>query len=216
MVGMQSEDSEKLCSACGDGEMSFERARSFGLYRDSLRASILLLKFQSRERWGVKLGTLLVAPCHELLELSGADEALLVPVPLHGSRFRERGYNQAELLCRGLMRERGRASLRLETGALKKTRATPPQTGLSLSARHENVRGAFAVRTPERVRGRVAILVDDVMTTGATLSACATTLERAGASKVLGLTLARATPQFPDITGGRDRAGVDEFVPGRR
>jgi predicted amidophosphoribosyltransferase len=89
----------------------------------------------------------------------------------------------------------------LESRALKKTRATPPQAGLSRAARRENVRGVFVVTAPERVRARTLILVDDVMTTGATLSACAAELRRAGASEVLGLTLARATPQFPDTHG---------------
>jgi predicted amidophosphoribosyltransferase len=81
-----------------------------------------------------------------------------------------------------------------------------------LAARRENVRGVFAVTAPERVRDRVLILVDDVMTTGATLSSCATALKRAGARQVLGLTLARATPQFPDAGGDNGRVNVDEFA----
>jgi predicted amidophosphoribosyltransferase len=119
------EAAESLCPSCREGETQLERGRSFGLYRDALRAAILLLKFQRRERWGVRLGTLLVATCDDLLAMSGADEAMLVPVPLHASRFRQRGYNQAELLCRGLLRADGHGSLKLEAGALKKTRATP-------------------------------------------------------------------------------------------
>ncbi|MCJ7502755.1 MAG: hypothetical protein MUP80_06825, partial [Acidobacteriia bacterium] len=126
---------------------------------------------------------------------------ILVPVPLHSSRERERGFNQAELLAQGLARGLARAreigAPRLEAGCLRRTRATAPQTGLSLRARQENVRGVFSVVRPERVRERVVVLVDDVMTTGATLSACAQALKAAGARAVLALTLARATPEFP-------------------
>jgi predicted amidophosphoribosyltransferase len=81
---------------------------------------------------------------------------------------------------------------------LIRVRPTLPQVGLSPSARRENVRGVFSVAQPERVRNRTVLLVDDVMTTGATLSACAAALKRAGAARVLALSLARATPQFPD------------------
>jgi ComF family protein len=207
---------ETICPACRDGEMAFDGARSFGLYRDTLRAAILLLKFSRRERWGTKLGSLLTPVCKGLVASRDAGEAILVPVPLHTARQRERGYNQAELLALGLVRSfprlPGGAALSLDRGLLKKVRATPPQAGLSLAARRENVRGVFAVTAPERVRDRVLILVDDVMTTGATLSSCATALKRAGARQVLGLTLARATPQFPDAGGDNGRVNVDEFA----
>ena len=141
--------------------------------------------------------------------------ALVVPAPLHPSRKRERGFNQAELLARGLVRKLGRSGgkpgPRVETNCLTRIRATVPQTGLSLAARRENVQGAFAVERPERIRGRTIVLIDDVMTTGATLSACAIALKRAGASRVLALTLARAAPQFPDFSDSVPRIPVDEF-----
>jgi predicted amidophosphoribosyltransferase len=99
----------------------------------------------------------------------------------------------------------------VETNCLTRIRATVPQTGLSLAERRENVQGAFAVERPERIRGRTVVLIDDVMTTGATLSACAIALKRAGASRVLALTLARAAPQFPDFSDSAPRIPVDEF-----
>ena len=89
--------------------------------------------------------------------------------------------------------------MRLVAGSLRRIRATVPQVGLSVSARRENVRGVFSVGRPEEVRNRTVVVVDDVMTTGATLSACAAALKRAGATRVLALSLARATPQFPDL-----------------
>ncbi len=99
----------------------------------------------------------------------------------------------------------------MDTHCLERTRPTLPQAGLSWNARWENVRGVFRVASPERVRERVVLLVDDVMTTGATLSACASALKRAGARQVLAVTLVRATPQFPDMDGGDFAEAVDEF-----
>ena len=172
-------------------------ARSYGLYTGNLRKAILHLKFYGREHLAKRLGGLLLRP-YEALPEQGS--ALVVPVPLHTSRSRQRGFNQAELLARGLVRKirREEPGLQLAADLLVRARPTLPQVGLSPSARRENVRGVFSVSQPERVRNRTVLLVDDVMTTGATLSACAAALKRAGAARVLALSLARATPQFPD------------------
>ncbi len=190
-----------LCSHCRNQEYKFDMARSYGLYSGNLRAAILLLKFRRRERLGWRLGEYLEGDWRVLRE-TVQSEPVLVPVPLHPSRERERGFNQAYILGRGLSRKLRRISgaplPRLETQCLRRIRPTPPQAGLSLRARQENVRGVFEVASPERLRDREVVLVDDVMTTGATLSACATVLKRAGAVRVVALTLARATPQFPD------------------
>jgi predicted amidophosphoribosyltransferase len=113
-------------------------------------------------------------------------------------------------MARALGKLSGTATPKVVNSCLQRKRATPPQTGLSVSARRENLRGAFEVVKPDVVRQRAIVLIDDVMTTGATLSACARALQRAGAAKVLGLTLARATPQFPDLT----RADSDNTVDG--
>jgi ComF family protein len=197
-----------LCAECQMEERAFDRAASYGLYVGPLRAAILQLKFRRREELGKLLGALLVP----VWEAIGAATEGLVPVPLHASRKRERGFNQAELLARGLARklaQRGK-SVCIEAGFLTRTRPTAPQTGLSRAARRENVRGVFRVERPEKVRGRTVCLVDDVLTTGTTLSACASALKRAGATRVLALTLARATPQFPDLDSGVTLDPVDE------
>jgi ComF family protein len=213
------ESSDTRCGDCRAGEFAFDRARCFGLYRDLLRAVILHLKFQHRERLGARLGALLVTPWKSVVEALDCGEVWVVPVPLHPERQRERGYNQSELLSRGLssalVKSRPSPIPRFDRGILRKIRATLPQTGLSLAARHENVRGAFRVVSPERVRDGVVALVDDVMTTGATLSACASALKNAGARQILALTLARATPQFPDLRTARGPADIDDFGPGR-
>lgn len=202
-----------LCPQCREGEFEFDAARSYGLYSGSLRAVILQLKFRQRERLGNRLGGFLLSPWNSLV--SGPDDLpMLIPVPLHTSRKRERGFNQAELLALGLSRKVAKNGAaggpRVETHCLRRTRPTPPQTGLSLQARKENVRNVFAVDKPERIRGRVAVLVDDVMTTGATLSACAGALKKAGALRVLGLTLARATPHFPDQNTAGQSQAIDD------
>lgn len=193
--------SGSLCALCRRNAYSFEVARSYGIYTHPLRDLILHLKFRRRERWGYQLGRYLalLAPTLEIVNHS----PLIVPVPLHRSRKRERGYNQAELLAQGLRLElkksMGSSAPRLATRVLTRRRPTPPQSGLRPDARRENVRGVFRVERPERIRGRSVLLVDDVMTTGATVSACAAALKQAGAQEVAVLTLARATPQFPDL-----------------
>jgi ComF family protein len=200
---------EPRCGECLSNDRSFDGARSFGLYTGTLRQAVLRVKFAGDERLGGHLGELLAATWDSLPRVCEFDAPLIVPVPLHPSRRRERGFNQSELLAAGLARvlaSRNTGSVpELAKSCLRRKRATTPQTGLSVSARRENLRGAFDVAKPEEISGHVVVLVDDVMTTGATLSACARALKRAGAAKVMGLTLARATPQFPDLAS---RAGL--------
>jgi ComF family protein len=113
--------------------------------------------------------------------LIGVD--LVVPVPLHGRRRRQRGFNQAEELAKHL-------GLEWRT-VLRRTRATPSQTDLPAARRHANLKDAFALRRRERVAGLTVLLVDDVSTTGATLNACAAVLRQSGAREVRALTVAR-------------------------
>jgi ComF family protein len=204
-----------LCGECRADLPDFDVARSYGIYRGNLRQLILQLKFRRRERLGRKLGTLLAHAWQKLGGFDPANPPLIAPVPLFHSRERERGFNQSRLLAEGL-RNRieklpGGIKIGLDAHLLVRTRATSPQARLKFQARKENVRGAFAVGKPESVRGRHIILVDDVMTTGATLSACAAALKKAGAAKVAALALARATPLFPDHEVLPHPPGVDEF-----
>ena len=209
------DSSEVLCGVCRVNEPAFDLARSYGIYRAALQHLILELKFHRRERLGRRLGGFLAHVWKTLDESANGEPYLIVPVPLFYSRERERGFNQARILAEGLRRQigkmRGGTAAKIETTLLVRTRSTRPQTRLKFQQRMENVRGAFAVSKPGQVLGRQIVLVDDVMTTGATLSACAGALKKSGAAKVYALTLARATPQFPDSDDLSGSAGVDEF-----
>jgi ComF family protein len=119
----------------------------------------------------------------------GTTVDLLIPVPLHLKRLRQRGFNQAHLLIRGWAKQDGMA---FDGLTLSRSRWTEPQTALSRKERKKNIRGAFVVKHPERIRGKKIVLVDDVYTTGSTVNECARVLIKAGAAFVDVLTLARA------------------------
>lgn len=158
--------------------------RAFGLYEGRLRDALHAFKYRRRIALADPLGQVLAAVVRGDPVLSAADA--LVPVPLHPSRERERGFNQAEELAKVLARQTGIPLLR----ALVRVRPTVPQVDLSEAERRSNVRGAFSVRAP--VRGLRAVLVDDVRTTGSTLAECARTLRKGGGKVVGAVTVAMA------------------------
>ena len=174
-----------LCAACLAHPPAFSRARSILSYDDDSRAAILALKHADRlelvpdfARWLGRVGRPLLEGCD-----------LLVPVPLHRSRLWLRRYNQSAELARRLARDWGREYAPL---ALVRTRRTASQGAMpSARARRRNVLSAFRVPDPGMVRGRKVLLVDDVLTTGATVEACARALRRSGAADIAVLTLAR-------------------------
>jgi competence protein ComFC len=178
------------CPRCRRGNRQVDRARAVGGYDGALRQIVHALKYEGRRS--------LARPLAELMRIRGADMLTgadwAVPVPLHPSRRRERGFNQA-------------ADLASHLGvpvcpALRRHRATRTQTELPAARRHANVRGAFAVAlgsprgnaapmAGETIEGSIVVLVDDVSTTGATLDECARVLKEAGVREVRALTAAR-------------------------
>ena len=166
---------------CRQGLRGFDAAYCFGSYEGRLREWIHLYKYGRVKTMVRPLGDLLAAalPRHEAFDA-------VVPVPLHWRRRWQRGFNQSELLARAVARRTGFPVL----PALRRLRHTSTQTGLSNTARRKNVAAAFACR--RNVTGLRLLLIDEVLTTGSTAAACSAVLRRAGAARVVLLTVARA------------------------
>lgn len=182
---------EAICGECRRNTPLFVRAMAYGSYDGGVRELIHLLKYgRVRPAAGV-LGRMLA----EVIQGFGSEfrSAVVVPVPLHGSKLRQRGFNQAEEIARAALKNLNRGGLTLATGnsVLQRRRATESQTGLTDHQRQQNVRGAFAVTAPDMIARQDVLLVDDVFTTGATVSECARVLRRAGADRVFVATVAR-------------------------
>lgn len=175
-----------LCGRCRAQPPAFDRLLVGWHYRPPLVPVVRALKFSGLDYLGAHLGEGLYAALGP--ELDGIEA--VVPVPLHWRRRLVRGYNQAELIAWGLAPAMGVPVIR----ALQRSRATPPQTALGRSQRLSNLRRAFRCRRRGAVAGRSLLLVDDVVTTGATLAAAARELKRAGAARVVALVAAR-TPE---------------------
>jgi ComF family protein len=173
------------CAACRDLQSPIARIRAIGAYDGAHRDVVHALKYDGRHSIASRLGALMRR--HGADVLAGADAA--VPVPLHRTRRFRRGFNQAEAVASALELPVARA--------LRRVRRTAPQADLPASRRFANVHAAFAMRRGIDVRGRVLVLIDDVMTTGATLEACAAVLAAAGAREVRALTAAKAVRRRP-------------------
>ncbi len=187
--GYQAPAIDGLCGRCRTGDTRYDFGRAALVFDESLRLAIHHFKYNDR----VSLARPLGAALRACLEDEDFDAELIVPVPLHRSRERERGYNQAELLAATLGRP-------VDRSLLGRRRPTATQTGLTRHQRSLNVRGAFEVR--RKVSGSV-LIVDDVETTGSTINEVARVLQRGGASRIEVLTLARvadATSLQPEPT----------------
>ena len=178
------------CVHCRQLPPAFARAVSFGEYEGELRGLIHLLKYESVTPAAPVLGGMLATAILELLSACESSLPIIVPVPLHRGKRRERGFNQAELIARAAVQQLPQP-LEIATRVLVRHRRTESQVGLTREQRVENLRGAFRVVDRAKVAGRNVIVVDDVMTTGATLSECARVLKRAGAEQVWAATVAR-------------------------
>ncbi len=184
----EQEKAEHLCLDCQQHPPYFNLHRSAFPYEGVLREIILLFKFRGYSYLAKPLAGMAIRRLKEEASLWEGLE-LLLPIPLHPRRTKQRGYNQAQLLAKIIGRE---LSLEDDSRVLQKVVNVPPQSSLAEKARRENVRNSFKVRSPDKVKDKVIGLVDDIYTTGATLNECSRMLSQAGAKEVRALTIARA------------------------
>ena len=207
--------SKQLCRACRTVPPPFARAVSFGTYEGRMRSAIHALKYERIRPAARRLGALLAVAIAQF----GPDvlsDVLVVPVPLHRFKQKERGFNQARTLATYAMavlrRSHPEWRLTLASSTLMRLRSTESQAGLTPQQRRKNVRGAFKVSDPSAVRGKHVLLVDDILTTGATARAAAQSLIKAGAASVYVATLARARR----LNFNRSQPGVEPAFAGTR
>jgi len=176
---------DALCGLCARGRPVWDQARAVLRYDKNSRRLVLGLKHGDRTHIATAFGRWMYRAGSEVL----ASADLLLPVPLHWTRLFQRRYNQAALLAQAV---RAAGGPDVAADWLVRRRRTPVQGHLGPAARERNVRGAFGMRARRSVVGKRVVIIDDVMTTGATVGECASVLKRAGASSVGVLTLARA------------------------
>ncbi len=174
------------CDDCPPGKTWFTRARGVTAYAGVAQTLIEKLKYQGRIEYAHLLA---LGMARVRTEMTAPLPDLLIPVPLHSTRRRERGFNQSQLLAKQLEKL---TKVPLASNGLKRIKPTPSQTRLKKRQRRQNIAGAFACPDAELVRGKRVMLVDDVYTTGSTLNECARVLMEAGAESVECLAYARA------------------------
>jgi ComF family protein len=189
------EDNDHLCGDCLIQPKKFRMARAAMVYDHHLMAVIHRFKYAGKTGLAKPLGRLILGAYLRYWHHQEID--LILPVPLHAKKMRRRGFNQSYLLidaCKSISKPMvdKLTTIAVKTDVLLRNKATLPQTGLGRKQRLVNIKGAFTVRTPEKVVGKRVLLVDDVYTTGATVNECARMLLNAGARIVDVLTVARA------------------------
>ena len=231
-VGAQAEsEKDTLCTRCGDamgmesarfasamgvGECTmcrlappqFDRAVAYANYEDEMRRMLHLLKFEGMRGIAEHVLGGAMATAARKLRGEAADELVVVPVPLFAAREKARGFNQARLLADGMVSRLRRLepgwTLRLPMHVLERRHDTRALYNLNPTQRRASLKGAFQVADIEAVRGREVLLIDDIMTTGATARECARVLKRAGAAKVWVVTAAKAQPESVHSTAQHD------------
>jgi len=210
---------DQLCQPCRLAPPPFQRAVAYGGYAGNLRSLIHALKYDGMVPVAERLGGLLAETVLNLLAETSNDgikDALVVPVPMHAAKRKQRGFNHAELIAKATVKtvrsKKPGCSLKMAEGLLERRRATRSQAGLSPNQRRANLRGVFFAPDPERLSGRTVLLIDDIYTTGATARACSQALRKAGAVSVYVATVARPqreifrAPHFEELPMQEDVA----------
>ena len=207
------EHGEARCGLCRRMEPVFTRAAAYGSYDGGLRELIHLLKYEQVRPAANVLGRMLAEVIAGLETGFGKDAVVVVPVPLHARKLRQRGFNQSQLIAQAALKLRqADGKLALNAEVLERQRQTQSQIGLTRHQRRENMRGAFVVAKPDEVAGREVLLVDDVLTTGTTASECARVLRRAGAAKVWVATVARTLKHEATLAKPQEDAEADKAM----
>jgi len=189
------ESADHICGECARQPKKFQIARAAGVYTPGFIEIVHKFKYKGKIQLAKPLGALLFTEFLHYWKNDAID--LILPVPLHKKRFRQRGFNQAYLLVNDWSNLARAQSLQpwpaaVETKVLVRSKKTAPQTGLKRADRLQNIKNAFKVRRPDIIKDKRVLLVDDVYTTGATVNECARVLVKSGAKRVDVLTLARA------------------------
>ena len=178
-----------LCGECLEKKPHFSHARAIFSYEDVILNSIHQFKYKNDISTGEMLASFMAD--FSFPDIDFSDYSLMMPVPLHIKRLRERGFNQSLILARAIGRKK---HIPVNFSLLKRHKYTLTQTGYHKQERKQNIRGAFEVTDSKKITGSNILLIDDVYTTGATVNECAKILMKAGAQKVSVLTLARVLP----------------------
>lgn len=186
--------SDHICRECHKKRPAFDKARAWGVHRGAGRHAVIALKFGRKTKLAAHLAKLMTSTLLEEFDTTEIDT--IIPVPLHKKRLRWRGFNQSLLLAKGISAATG---IDVDFLSLKRIRQTKPQTRLPLKQRSENVKGAFQVVRPNFVRDKTILLVDDVFTSGATITECARALKSQGARSVYALCAVRAILDEPEV-----------------
>ena len=183
--GSKTQD-DHLCERCLRKSPFYDLLRAPYLYKGTLMEVILQIKYSRKNYLADSLAPVFACFAEELFR--NMEDLLLIPVPLHPQKLRERGFNQSLLLARGIEKK---LNAELDFLSLRRVKYTGTQTGLNIDERRKNVRGAFDLVKGVQFKDRNVLLVDDVATTGSTMNECARVLKKAGCSRVYGLVLAR-------------------------
>jgi len=176
----------RMCPKCHDLKLNFKRAMSLAFYEGPMGEVVRALKFRGRRALAKPLGQMLATILRRQDFTQHLD--VIVPVPIHWRRRFKRGFNQSELIARHIARV---LDLPVDRDSLRRIRHTKPQTHLSRGERLSNLKGAFRIRRPDAIKGRNVLLVDDVMTTGGTMTECAREIRKAGAGQIFVAVAAR-------------------------